>query len=152
MRRLLLPLGLAAALSSCVAETVELRQPRKGPVKEVGFVDYGGGTVRYSLTGWPWFIKGRRRDAIRRMRKNCGKTLEPRIVDEYARTDADAPYVGDDISVSISLGAEHFKIEPFVHFIYECRPKGEKEAPVKVSSAAVSAPTLVIPPAPEPPR
>lgn len=146
MRRGLLLLCAAAALSSCVAESVERSAPRKGPVKEVGYVDYGGGSVRYSLTGWSWFVKGRRRDAKRRMRRNCGKDLEPRIVDEYARTDADAPYVGDDLAVSIQLGSEHYKIEPFVHLTYECRPRGEKEAAVRVSTSAAPSPVMVIPP------
>ena len=96
-------------------ESVERRRPRKGPIKEVGYVDYGGGSVRYALSGWSWFVKGRRRDALRRMRKNCGRDLEPLVIDEYARTDADASYVGDDLAVSIQLGGEHYKIEPFVH-------------------------------------
>ena len=161
MRRLALPLCAAVLLSSCVAESVERRRPRKGPVKEVGYVDYGGGAVRYSLTGWSWFVKGRRRDAKRRMRKNCGKDLEPRVIDEYARTDADAPYVGDEIAISLQLGAEHFKIEPFVHLTYECRPRGEKETPVSVSTSAAPSPVMVVAPltqstttlpAPEPPQ
>lgn len=126
MRRGFLAFCAAALLSSCVAESMERRAPRKGPVKEVGYVDYGGGSVRYSLAGWSWFVKGRRRDAWRRMRKNCGKDLEPHVTDEYARQDADASYVGDDLPVSIQLGGEHYKIEPFVHFLYECRPRAEK--------------------------
>ena len=125
MRHLVLLLCAAAFLSACVAESVERRRPRKGPIREVGYVDYGGGSVRYSLTGWSWFIQGRRRDARRRMRKNCGKDLEPRVTDEYARQDADAPYVGDDLAVSIQLGGTHYKIEPFVHLLYECLPRTE---------------------------
>lgn len=127
MSRLALPLCAAVLLSACVAESVERRRPRKGPIREVGYVDYGGGRVRYALSGWSWFIKGRRRDARRRMRKNCGKDLEPRVVDEYARTDADAPYAGDDLSVNIQMGGEHYKIEPFVHLDYECRPRADTE-------------------------
>ncbi|OGR92488.1 MAG: hypothetical protein A2V88_01130 [Elusimicrobia bacterium RBG_16_66_12] len=133
-----------------MAESVERRRPRRGPVKEVGYVDHGGGSVRYSLSGWAWFIGGRRRDAVRRMRKNCGKDLEPRVTDEFARTDADAPYVGDDLAVSIQLGGEHYKIEPFVHLIYECRPRGEKEPSVSVSTSVAPSPILIVPP--EPPR
>jgi len=95
------------------------------------------------------------------MRRNCGKDLEPRVTDEYARTDADAPYVGDDIAVSIQLGGEHYKLEPFVHLVYECLPRGEKEAAVRVSTAAALSPVLVVEPltqstttlpAPEPPK
>jgi len=146
MRRLLLLLFAAALLSSCVAESVERRRPRKGPIKEVGYVDFGGGDVRYSLSGWSWFVKGRRRDAQRRMRKNCGKDLEPRVTDEYARQDADAPYVGDDLAVSIQYGGEHYKIEPFVHLVYECHPRGQKEPGVSVSTAAAGSPMLIVAP------
>lgn len=159
--RLAALLAAAILLSSCVAETVERRHPRKGPIKEVGYIDFGGGSVRYSLNGWSWFVGGRQRDARRRMRKNCGKDLEPKVTDEYARQDADAPYVGDDLAVSIPLGSEHYKIESFVHLVYECRPRGEKETPPAVSTAPASAPVMVVPsvevstptlPVPEPPK
>ena len=43
MKKALLLCSLAL-LSACVAETVERRRPRKGPIKIVGFVDMGGGT------------------------------------------------------------------------------------------------------------
>lgn len=124
---LLLPLAL---LSACVAEGVERRHPRKGPIKEVGFVDLGGGHIRYSLDGWSWFVAGRRRHALRLMRKNCGRLLAPQILDEYLRQDADIAYAGEDISTSLDKGMEHFKIAPFEHLLYECRPKGAAyEAP-----------------------
>ena len=58
-----------------------------------------------------------------------------RIVDEYARQDADAPYVGEDLTVSMQLGGEHYKIEPYVHLTYECRPRGLQEPSVRVSSS-----------------
>ena len=112
-------------LSACVAETVERRRPRKGPVEAVGFVDMGRGRVRYSIDGWSWFVAGRRRHAFRLMRKNCGKQLEPQIMDEYLRQDADIAYSGEDITTNIYRGLEHFKIAPFQHIAYECRPKGE---------------------------
>ena len=146
MRRAALLIGLAALFSSCVSESVERRRPRKGPVEEVGYVDYGGGNVRYSLDGWSWFVKGRRRHARRLMRKNCGKDLEPFVIDEYARQDADAPYVGEELAVNIQLGGEHYKIEPFVHLVYECRPRGSREPALRVSTAPVRPPLLVIPP------
>lgn len=144
MRRAVFIFAAAVLLSACVAESVERRRPRKGPVKEVGYVDLGGGSVRYSLDGWSWFVKGRRRHARRLMRKNCGKDLEPRVVDEYARQDADAPYVGDDLAVTIQHGGEHYKIEPFVHLVYECRLAGPPE--VRTSTAPARPPMLVIPP------
>jgi hypothetical protein len=144
----LLPLLALLALSSCVAETVERRKPRKGPIKEVGFVDMGGGKIRYSVDGWGWFVSGRRRDALRRMRKNCGKKLAPQILDEYQRQDADISYSGDDISTSLDKGMDHFKIAPFHHIVYECRPKGAPAATPAVSTSAPRA-FLVVPPTAE---
>jgi len=139
-----LPLALAALLlSACVAETVERRRPRKGPVKEVGFVDFGGGHVRYSAEGWSWAVASRRRLALKLMARNCGKELEPRITDEYTRQDADAPYAGQDIGSSMSIGDEHFNIERYVHVSYECRVPGAAEP--AVSTAAARGPLLVIP-------
>lgn len=108
-------------LSACVAETVERRRPRKGPVKEVGFVDMGRGQVRYSIDGWSWFVAGRRRHAFRLMRKNCGRQLAPQIIDEYLRQDVDIAYAGEDVSTTIGKGLDHFKIAPFHHITYECR-------------------------------
>ncbi|MBI4060862.1 MAG: hypothetical protein HY403_05470 [Elusimicrobia bacterium] len=118
-----IPLLLLSLLSACVAETVERRRPRKGPIKEVGFVDMGGGSVRYSVEGWGWFVAGRRRHALRLMRKNCGGLLAPQILDEYLRQDADIAYAGEDIATNLYKGMDHFKIAPFQHLTYECRPK-----------------------------
>lgn len=157
MRALLLV--CAVVLGACVAETVERRKPRKGPVKEVGFVDLGGGHIRYSTDGWGWFVAGRRRDALRKMRKNCGKLLAPQIMDEYARQDTDISYAGEDVSTSLDKGMEHFRIAPFEHFVYECRPRGGvavealtvSTAPARVllvvppQAPAVSTPTVVVP-------
>ncbi len=156
---------LIAALSSCVAETVERRKPRKGPVKEVGFVDMGGGHVRYSTDGWGWFVSGRRRDALRKMRKNCGKELAPQVTDDYHRQDTDISYSGEDVTTNLDKGMEHFKIAPFQHLTYDCKPKGAKhEVPVSTgparvilvvpptaSTAAAPSPEPVPVPAPEPP-
>ncbi len=143
MKKTLLLLTLAL-LSGCVAETIERRRPRKGPIKEVGFVDMGGGNIRYSTDGWAWFVAGRRRDALRKMRKNCGKQLAPQILDEYLHQDADISYSGEDISVNLDKGMDHFKIAPFEHFSYECRPKGAKYESPKVSTATQRA-VLVVP-------
>ncbi|MDP3543152.1 MAG: hypothetical protein Q8T11_11860 [Elusimicrobiota bacterium] len=143
-----LPLLLLILLSACVAETVERRRPRKGPIKEVGFVDPGGGTVRYSVEGWGWFVAGRRRDALRRIRRNCGKQLAPQITDEYRRNDADIAYAGEDIAVNLDKGMDHFKIAPFQHIVYECRPKGAPPETPAVSTAPARA-FLVVPPTAE---
>ncbi len=144
MRRTLLLLVLVL-LSSCVAETVERRRPRKGPIKAVGFVDLGGGNVRYSTDGWSWFVSGRRRHALRLMRSNCGKELAPRVVDEYLRQDADISYAGEDISTNLDKGMDHFKIAPFEHLLYECRPKDAPYDAPRVSTAAPRS-ILVVPP------
>ena len=143
MKKNLLLLTLAL-LSGCVAETIERRRPRKGPIKAVGFVDMGGGNIRYSTDGWGWFVSGRRRDALRKMRKNCGKQLAPQILDEYLHQDADISYSGEDITTNLDKGMDHFKIAPFEHLIYECRPKGAKYEAPKVSTAAARA-ILVVP-------
>ncbi len=132
-------------LSACVAETIERRKPRKGPIKEVGFVDMGGGNIRYSTDGWGWFVSGRRRDALRKMRKNCGKLLAPQITDEYLRQDADISYAGEDISTNLDKGMDHFKIAPFEHLLYECRPKGATHEAPSVSTAPPRM-ILVVPP------
>lgn len=147
MKKTMLLLSLVL-LSACVAETVERRRPRKGPIKIVGFVDMGGGNVRYSTDGWGWFVAGRRRHALRMMRKNCGKLLAPQILDEYMRQDTDITYSGEDITTNLDKGMDHFKIAPFEHLVYECRPKG---AVFEAPRASTSTPRaiLVVPPVSE---
>lgn len=138
--------GVVAAcflLGACIAETVVRRPPRRGPVAEVGYVDLGGGEVRYSLEGWSAAVSSRRRTAQRLMRSNCGD-LTPRIVDEYPHEDADATYEEEDVSASFAEGADHYHVERFMHLIYECRPKGEP-APA-VSTGAAHAPIQIVPP------
>lgn len=149
MRRTLFLIVLLPLLG-CVAETMERRRPRKGPVREVGYVDYGGGRVRYSTEGWSWFVAGRRRHARRLMRKNCGRELRVEVVDEYLREDADTAYSGDDVTDSLDRGLDHYKIAPFQHYAYECRPQGAPPPVVTPSTGTVPAPFIVIPPrAPE---
>jgi hypothetical protein len=142
-----LALALAAALlSACVAVTVEKRRPRKGPIKEVGYIDFGGGEVRYSSEGWSWAVSSRRKTALRLMRRNCGPDLTPAITDEYSRVDADAPYSGEDIGASMSSGGPHYDIEHYIHILYECRPAGW--TPPAISTSTVHGPVLVIPAVP----
>lgn len=138
----------ALVLSACVAETVERRRPRKGPVKEVGYVDFGGGHVRYSSEGWSWIVSSRRRTALKLMARNCGKELQPRVLDEYAREDADAKYSEENVATTIERGDEHYVVERYVHISYDCRPKGWVEP--AVSTGPARAPVLVIPAVPAP--
>ena len=142
-----LALALAASLlSACVAVTVERRRPRKGPVKEVGYVEYGGGQVRYSAEGWSWFVSSRRRTALKLMSANCGRDLTPALTDEYTRMDADAAYNGEDIDASMKMGDEHYHIERYTHLAYECRTRGMP--PPVVSTLTAHGPMLIIPEAP----
>ena len=151
MRRAIF-LAALVCLPACVAETVERRRPRKGPVKAVGFVDLGGGQVRYSLDGWSWFVSGRRRHAMRLMRKNCGSELAPQVMDEYTRQDADIAYSGEDITVNIDKGLEHFKISPFQHMSYECRRAAGAALAAPLASTATPRVILTVPPTQEKPQ
>ncbi len=119
--RWLAPLLALVLLTGCVAEVVEKRKPRKGPVPEVGFVDPGGGEVRYSTDGWGFVISMRRATALRRMRHVCGR-LPAKIVDEYTKDDIEVPYSGEDLEVNIQRGLEHYNVAPYHHIIFECVP------------------------------
>jgi hypothetical protein len=142
VRRALPVLLAAVLLSSCVAVTVTRARPRKGPVAAVGYVDYGGGEVRYSLDGWDWIVASRRRTALKLMRHNCGDDLVPRITDEFPRMDADAPYAGEDVT-TLESGVSHYVLEKYEHLVYECRAPGAPE--VAVSTAAAHPPVIVAP-------
>ena len=102
-----------------MAETVRKNPPRKGPVKAVGYVDMGGGEVRYSTDGWSWFVAGRRRAGRALMRHICGK-LKPVVTEEFDKEDADVPYSQDDIATTLQRGDEHFTLAPFTHMVFEC--------------------------------
>ncbi|MBI5241343.1 MAG: hypothetical protein HY926_12795 [Elusimicrobia bacterium] len=169
-RLALIPL-LALLLSGCVAETVRKARPRKGTIREIGYVDLGGGEVRYSLDGWGWFVAGRRRAARALMRRVCGK-LKPVVTEEFEREDADVPYSQDDIAATMARGAEHFTVARYMHMVFDCafsstapvrgepprglppppRPVVEVPAPVAaVSSAPVpAAPVVVVSSVPAP--
>jgi hypothetical protein len=134
-----IPLVLGCfALSACVAITVQKHRPRRGPVKEVGYVEFGGGEVRYSAEGWSWIVASRRRTARKLMSVNCGSDLAPVITDEYPRMDADAAYNGEDIDASMRSGDEHYHIERYVHLAYECRPKGSSATALSTATVAVA--------------
>ena len=145
MTRAIAVLLTAALLAGCVAETVERRRPRRGPVKEVGYIELGGGQVRYSAEGWPWIVASRRKLALKLMSRNCGPDLDPRITDEYVRQDADATYNGTDINSSMAIGDQHFIIEHYVHIAYECVAHGAASEPA-VSTSTVHPAVLVIAP------
>lgn len=117
-------LAVLVGLSGCVAETVHKTKPRKGPVAAVGYIDLGGGEVRYSTDGWGIAINLRRRSALRMARRVCrGKSLEVRIVDEWTHEDADPIYSGEDLDENLEKGLEHFKVASYHHISYDCRLK-----------------------------
>lgn len=118
MRRLAPVLALLL-LNGCVAEVVKERRPRKGPVPEVGFVDAGGGEVRYSTQGWGFLVSARRATALERMRHVCGR-LKARVTDEFTREDVDVAYAGEDLAASIEHGLNHYNLAPYHHIVFEC--------------------------------
>jgi hypothetical protein len=121
------PLAVLAAaaltLSGCMAEMVEKRRPRKGPVAEVGYIETGGGEVRYSTEGWGLVVKMRRSSAFRRMRRLCKKDLQVKIADEFTRDDVDTPYSGMDIQDTVQRGHQHYNVAPHHHIVFDCVPK-----------------------------
>lgn len=117
----------SAALSSCVAEMVSKTKPRRGPVPEVGYVDPGGGEMRYSTEGWDWVVASRRSTAIRRMRRVC-RDMKVNILKEFSTDDIETPYAQDDMK-QLAKGVEHFKVAPHRHIVFECAPKEQPAAP-----------------------
>lgn len=116
----------AALLAGCVSETVAKRRPRKGPVAEVGYIDVGGGEVRYSIEGWGLWVKARRASALRRARRIC-KPLKAVIVDEFTRQELDVPYSHDDIKENIDRGLSHYNLAPYEHLVFECQAETATE-------------------------
>ena len=107
-------------VSGCVAETVEKKRPRKGPVPEVGYVDTGGGEVRYSEDGWGLVVAGRRREALRKMRRVC-RGLNARITDEFTHQDVDVAYSNDDLAPNMEKGLDHYNVSAYHHIVFECQ-------------------------------
>ena len=140
LRAFVLP-ALAVLLAGCVAETVRKNPPRKGPVQTVGYIDLGGGEVRYSTDGWSWFVAGRRHAAVHLMHRVCGR-FRPVVTEEFTKEDADVPYSQEDITVTIPLGAEHFTVAPYTHLVFECAESST--APVRAQ------PLRGLPPPPRP--
>ena len=115
--------------------------PRRGPVKAVGYIDLGGGEVRYSTEGCRWFVAGRRRAAVHLMSHVCGK-LKPVVVEEFTNEDADVPYSQEDIAVTLQLGAQHFTLASYDHMVFACAYSST--APVRAQ------PPQGLPPPPRP--
>lgn len=108
---------------------VEKHRPRTGPVKEVGYIDKGRGEVKYSTEGWGLWVAGRRRNALRRMRKVC-KPLKAVITDEFTRQDVEVPYNNEDVHENLDKGLNHYTVAPFEHIVFECE-QPQKEQPAK---------------------
>lgn len=114
--------GASAALSAgCTAEFVERRPRRRGPVPEV-VIDAGGGHLRYSLRGPAPFVSSRRRDALEKIAEFCGGETRTRIVDEVARVDTEARYVGGDLEDEdgLSKTSRHYESRTVQHLYFEC--------------------------------
>lgn len=103
---------------------VEKRRPRLGPIKEVGYIEKGGGEVKYSTEGWRFFVAGRRRNALLRMRRLC-RPLQAVIIEEFIRQDVEVPYSQDDIEQNLDKGLSHYTVAPYQHVIFECQPAKE---------------------------
>lgn len=127
------------ALSGCVTELVEKKRPRKGPVPEVGFVDTGGGEIRYSVEGWGPIVSLRRGSAMRRIRRVC-KKLKLVINDEFTRDDVQVPYSGEDLEDNLRRGVDHYAVAPFHHIVFECELPPEALTPV-VQASTPTAPS-----------
>jgi len=115
------PIGIILLLffSGCVSETVSRNRPRRGPVAEVGWLEPGGGEVKYSNEGWKLWVKGRRASALRRMRRIC-RPLKAKIIDEFTRQDVQVPYSSEDIDVNLDRGLDHYTVAPYEHIVFEC--------------------------------
>jgi hypothetical protein len=102
-----------------MTEMVKEQVPRRGPVKEVGYIDRGGGEVKYSPEGWSWAVSLRRRSAMRRMRKVC-RELRAKITDEFTWEDVEIPYTSGKVDESLEKGMKHYHVDPYIHIVFEC--------------------------------
>jgi hypothetical protein len=104
---------------------VEKRRPRRGPVKEVGYIEKGGGELKYSTEGWRLFVAARRRGALWRMRRVC-RPLKAVISEEFVRQDVEVPYSQDDVEQNLDKGLSHYTVAPHQHIVFECEPPKEE--------------------------
>ena len=117
----------ATLAAGCASEFVVRRPRRQGPVPEVGYVDTGGGDLRYSVEGWSWVVGARRSSALRRMKRLC-KGLTPSIIDEYTHEDVDAAYAGAELADGMAQGMDHYNVAPYRHIVFECVPKAQTQS------------------------
>ncbi|MBI5243307.1 MAG: hypothetical protein HY922_06405 [Elusimicrobia bacterium] len=114
------------AFLGCRAVVVELRRAVKGPVAEVGYIDPGGGHVRYALRGAAFFVSQRRKDALKLAGRHCGgpkggsKDGAVKIVKEWAQEDNETPYNAEDLEASLRYNLDHYRVEPYQHLLFEC--------------------------------
>ena len=113
--------ALAALAAGCSAELVEMRKGRPGPVPGV-VLDAGGGHVRYSLRGPRFIVAARRKDALEKMAEACGGEGRFRIVDEVAREETQANFLGEDLDEEgqISKSSRHYDFVTTQHVYFEC--------------------------------
>jgi hypothetical protein len=126
-----LPLLSLLLLSGCVAEMVQKHPPRRSTVPGVGYIELGGGDVRYSVDGWGIVVSMRRHRALSKMRAVCKtkqKDLEPKINDEYTHNDVDSIYSADELDVNLQHGLEQYHVAPYHHLVFDCKLI-EKPAP-----------------------
>jgi hypothetical protein len=91
----------------------------KGPVAEVGWIDPGGGHVRWPTRGGGFLVRLRRSDALKRARAHCG-AVPVQVVREWTQDDVDTAYAGDDLSESMRYGLDHYKVESYRHLEFKC--------------------------------
>lgn len=116
-------LSLAACLlAACGAAMVQTRKRVKGPVPEVGWLDPGGGDVRYLATGGGWMEKRRREDAVGKIAEYCGGAGNFKIVDEVEKVEQEDPYNKDAIEDTIGSGGKHYEERRYHHVYFECKP------------------------------
>ncbi|MBI5625018.1 MAG: hypothetical protein HY924_14675 [Elusimicrobia bacterium] len=122
MRRIFYNLSTAALLLTgcgCMSQLVETHPPRKGTVPGVDWVDFGRGEFKYALDSWGWVTRLRRRAAVRRVRRFCGKQGY-RVVREYEKDEMAVPYAGSDVGADLASGSAHYRVHPFQHVVFEC--------------------------------
>ncbi|MCX5789665.1 MAG: hypothetical protein NTX64_14345 [Elusimicrobia bacterium] len=112
---------VALCAAGCSAELVEMRKPRPGPVASV-VLDAGGGHVQYSLRGPGFVVSARRKDALEKMAEACGGEGRFRIVDEVARQEAQASFLGGDVDEEgeVSKASRHYDFVTTQHVYFEC--------------------------------
>ncbi|MFA6093053.1 MAG: hypothetical protein WCU88_07050 [Elusimicrobiota bacterium] len=118
MKRLVIP-ALAMVICGCRASVVELRKAQKGPVPEVGYIDPGGGQLRWALKGGSLLQRQRRKNALKRAALHCAGA-EVKVKREWTQEDAETSYQAEDLAESVRLGLEHYRVEPYMHLEFEC--------------------------------